>query len=744
MNFQKESPTILLAFGAGFCAVVLFMLIFYYQVDSDLIGTEIENISLTANQQQAAIDGSIKGHAANLKSMSKTLQIIGDDNNATAAYLQNLEKALSIDTIIVANDSGIGHLSNLTQVDVVDNESFQAAMQGETYVSKPTKSRFSGKEVLVAATPMRNARNEIVGAVIVEYSIEYITKTLIALVDEADEKGYSIILDRKANVITNTSYRDEYLSSFKDAEFEGGMSYEELIKNMNQRTHDGGGTIATFGDATYILEYRPINLRNWNLVVVSEDVSHTLIRDISEGIKYLLIAMTLSFLIFLVCTLLLKRKGVHDIERVAFSDDLTGLPNLVAFREQVKMVQKKYPEAQFVVQKMDIKGFKAINEMFGNDVGNTVLQKLAETIKTVDEETFVCARLGADEFIMFAGNGYLEQDDSAREAYEKYFRTLMPELSDHEFVFRYGRYVLEHPDEDVMEIINKANMAHHMAKVNKDKKICEYDDGFKKRVLRMAEITNKRKNAIEHNELKVYLQPKINIFSEKIYGAEALVRWIESDGKMIYPNEFIPLFEQNGFIVHVDIYILKRVCRQIKLWLQAGYKIVPISVNFSRMHLQNPNFVQELKTICDSYGDIRQYIEVELTESAATENVDDLARIFDELHEASFAIAIDDFGAGYSSLGMLKNFTVDCLKLDKSFFDENKDDSRGDVVVGGIIRIAKTLGMKIVAEGIETASQIDFLKSIQCEIVQGYYYAKPMPLSEFEQSYMREYENAEN
>ncbi len=744
MNFQKESPTTLLWFGAGFCAVVFFMFIFYHQIDNNLIETEVESISLTANQQQAAIDGSIKDHATNLKSMSRTLQIIGDNANAVTSYLQNIENTLNIDTIIVANDTGIGRLSNLTQVDVIDSEAFQAAMQGETYVSRPIKSRFSGKKVLVASTPMKNEQGKIVGAVLVEYSIDYITDTLIALVDEADEKGYSIILDRNANVITHTDYRDDNISSFKNAEYEDGLTYSKLVENIKQRKHEGGGAIATLEDGTYILEYRPIKLRNWTVVVVSEDVSHTLIRDISEAIKYILIAMTLSFLIFLVSTLLLKRKGVKDIEHVAFYDDLTGLPNLVYFREQVKILQKKYPDMKFVIQKMDIKDFKAINEMFGNDVGNLVLQRLADTIKTVEEATFVCAHIGADEFLMFAGNGYLEQDDKVREAYEQHFRTLMPELSEHEFVFRYGRYFLESADEDVMEIINKAHMAHHMAKVNKDKKTYEYDDCFKKRVLRMAEITNKRKNAIEHNEFKVYLQPKINIFSEKIYGAEALVRWIENDGKMIYPNEFIPLFEQNGFIVHVDIHILKCVCRQIKLWLQAGYKIVPISVNFSRMHLQNPNFVDELKAICDSYGDIRQYIEVELTESATTENVDDLAHVLKELHEAGFSIAIDDFGAGYSSLGMLKNFTVDCLKLDKSFFDENKDDSRGDIVVDGIIKIAKTLGMKIVAEGIETADQIEFLKSIKCEIVQGYYYAKPMPLSEFEQSYMREYENAAN
>ncbi len=741
MNFKNEKPTTLLWFGAGFFLVVLFMLFFYYHIDNELVETEVENIRLNANQQQAAIDGAIKAQVTNLNSMSRTLQIIANNEQATAEYLQNIEKNLGIDTVIVADDAGVGRLSNLRQVDVIDNEAYQWAMQGESYVTAPTQSRFSGKTVLIAATPMLSDKGTVVGAVLVEYSLEFITQTLISLVDEADEKGYSIILGKKGNIITSTSYRDEYTRPFRFAEFTNGLTYDALLKKIDHRKHEGGGTIATLDDAAYILEYRPINLRNWTVVVVSDDVSHTLIRNISDGIKYLLIVMAVSFFIFLAGTLLLKRKGLKDIEKVAFYDDLTGLPNLVHFREQAKALQKEFPDMKFVIQKMDIKDFKAINEMFGHDIGNLVLQKLAETLKTVEEKTFVCARVGADEFLMFAGNGYLEQDDAAREAYEQYFRTLLPELSDHEFVFRYGRYFLEPDDDDIMEIINKANMAHHMAKVNKDKKTYEYDDSFKKRVLRTAEITNKRKNAIDCNEFKVYLQPKMNIFTNKIYGAEALVRWIESDGSMVYPNEFIPLFEQNGFIVHVDIYILKRVCRQIKIWLQAGYKIVPISVNFSRMHLQNPNFVNELKGICDSYGDIRQYIEVELTESAATENLDDLAGILNDLHEAGFSIAIDDFGAGYSSLGMLKNFTVDCLKLDKSFFDENKDDSRGDVVVRGIIKIAQTLGMKIVAEGIETADQIEFLKSVQCEIVQGYFFAKPMPLSEFEQSYMGEFEN---
>ncbi len=739
MTFRNPPPSYFLYFGAGFIVVVLFIWLFYMHVNKELIATEVANVSLAANQQQAAINASVLGHASALKRMPTTLQIIWHDKDVLTNYLQNFEKTLGVDNVILADTHGIGQLSNLNKVDVTENKAFQAALEGKTHVTAPFFSKYTGKEVIAAATPMQSD-DAITGAVIIEFPLEYIKKTFISIVDQADATGYSLLVDKHGNVLASTHQKDKYFIPFQNDTFENGLTYKEHLQQLVDSASKTVSSILHSDTESRILEFRPIKLNDWSVIVVSDDVSSTLIRTISEGIKYLLVGIVLSFCFFLAVTMYLRHKGVKDIEKVAFYDELTGLPNLVYFKEKVKVFLKEHPDVQFAMQKMDIKNFKAINEMFGHEVGNLVIQTLAKTILASDDETFICARVDADEFIIFSKNASLAQDKKSKEAHEAHFKSLIPELAEHEFVFRYGRYVVENNADDIMEIINKTNMAHRMAKMNKEHKIYEYDENYKKRILRMAEITNKRKNAIKNNEFKVYLQPKMNIFAEKICGAEALVRWIEPDGTMIYPNEFIPLFEQNGFIVNVDMYILTRVCRQIKVWLQAGYAPVPISVNFSRMHLQNANFVQDLKNVCDSYGDIRQYIEVELTESAATENVDELERILNELHEAGFSVAIDDFGAGYSSLGMLKNFTVDCLKLDKSFFDEHEGDTRGNIVVRNIIRIAKTLGMKIVAEGIETAEQVEFLKSVQCEIVQGYYYGKPMPLSEFEQSYMGEYD----
>ncbi len=735
MNFTNENQRIFFWFGLSFILAALFMFLFFKDVHTKLEQTEIENIRLSAKQQQASINGFIATQAKNIASMSKSLLIIANNQEAVAEYLQILENNLGISSVIFANTHGIGRLSNFKQVDVVDSEAFQAALQGRVYATAPFQSRFTGKEVLAASSPIL-LEDKVVGVVIVEYSIEFINERLTKLVDEADEKGYTVVIDAEGHVVTSTSYKHEYFTPFSNATFQNSITYEELLKNIRTRNPHGGGTVVYMDGEKRILEYRPIALKNWSILVVSEDVSDTLIRHISDGIRYLLIAITISLFIFLATIMYLKRKGVHDIETVAFYDELTGLPNLVGFKELVRKALKENPQMPFIMQKVDMKNFKAINEMFGHDTGNVVIKKLAATLKHIDEPTLICARVGADEFFMFAQDTFFNKDETSTLAYETKFKLLIPELADHEFSFTYGRYIIESDEHDVFEMINKTTMAHHRAKILNDKKIYTYDDSLKKHVLRMAEINNKRKNGIENKEFKVFLQPKIHITKNKLHGAEALVRWIEPDGKMIYPDEFIPLFEKNGFIVHLDMYILQRVCRQIKLWLQAGYSLVPISVNFSRMHLQNPYFVQDIKNICDAYGNIRQYIEVELTESAATENIHEFSKILDDLHEAGFSVSIDDFGAGYSSLGMLKNFTVDALKLDKSFFDENKDDSRGDVVVKGIIKIARALDMNIVAEGIETADQIDFLKSVHCEIVQGYFYAKPMPLIEFEQSYL--------
>lgn len=219
----------------------------------------------------------------------------------------------------------------------------------------------------------------------------------------------------------------------------------------------------------------------------------------------------------------------------------------------------------------------------------------------------------------------------------------------------------------------------------------------------------------------------------KIGGAEALVRWMSSTEGMIYPDEFIPLFERNGFIVQLDLWVFDQVCTTIHTWLDRGLEPIKISVNCSRFHLRNPNFLNSYREICERNRIPAKYIEIELTENTVFENVELLTQTINEIHKMGFGCSMDDFGSGYSSLNLIQDIPVDTLKLDKIFFKNGiKDLQRTESVVKSIITMSKALSMQTVAEGVEERFHVDMLKRLGCSYIQGYYFARPMPIVEFE------------
>ncbi len=242
----------------------------------------------------------------------------------------------------------------------------------------------------------------------------------------------------------------------------------------------------------------------------------------------------------------------------------------------------------------------------------------------------------------------------------------------------------------------------------------------------------------EEKEFVVLLQPKFSTKDNHIVGAEALVRWVDSEGNMISPNQFIPQFEENGFILELDRYMIEYACSIIKDWDDKGYRKFPISVNFSQLNLKNPNFVEEISAIVRKHGISHEYIQIELAESTMIENKEILAQLFIDLKAAGFKISIDDFGSGFSSLGLLKDLKVDTLKLDKSLFNNSEDIVRADLVVEGLVKLAQSLSMYVVAEGVESLEQVEFLRAIDCDAIQGYCFARPMEVLTFEERYGEE------
>ncbi len=719
-----------------FLAVTFFVTIAYSTLAfNNTVNKELENSVRStlvdlANQQQLSLNRQLDNMLYNISSIAETLPIIGIDEAALLEYVDNKKRELNYETVLMIDKEGLAFTSTNEIVDVSQSDYFKAAILGENFATDIHLSDYVDKNVFTVAVPIY-VDGKIDGVLAVEYCENYMTSLLTTF---TDQRGLNLLLNERAEILLNTSSFEITFDAFKNAEFDNGVTFDSIVEDF--ANHESGSISYTLNGVKKLGEYRPININGWILFFeISEESLVDSVQEISNGMITISVLIIIFAFIVILYILISRSIASKALEKVAFYDDLTGLPNLVKFKRIVQTTLQNAPDKSYCMVKMDLVNFKAINEMFGFEEGDKVICAIAQTGENVEDTGFIQARVSNEEFMFFSEKHLFEKLEESSKGFEKKFKELLPHLSEHNFTFRYGRYFLKQGETDVNDIVNKTNIAHSLAKRDSSNNIWNYDEKFTQKVLRDTEIANKMHKALRNREFKVYLQPKYDVKSTEIVGAEALVRWIDESGKLLNPNEFIPLFEQNGFIVELDKYMLENVCEILKSWKETGKKCVPISVNFSRIHMRNKNFIQTLYNIVSSYDIQTKYIEIELTESTVMENEKELRVLLRELHDKGFLVSIDDFGSGYSSLGMLKNFKVDTLKLDRSFFVEienDNDQERANLVVESIVELAGNLGMYTVAEGIEEEYQQEFLRRINCNAAQGYYYAKPMPVADFE------------
>ncbi|HBG1678652.1 TPA: bifunctional diguanylate cyclase/phosphodiesterase, partial [Clostridioides difficile] len=397
-----------------------------------------------------------------------------------------------------------------------------------------------------------------------------------------------------------------------------------------------------------------------------------------------------------------------------------------------KLFAKNNPE-EYALFYIDVDKFKYINDMFGYDMGNDTLIHISNTIASELKEDEIFARVSADHFVLLIK--YKTDDDiktRLNNIYNKVQILSNPKINYYKLILDCGIYKISKSDNDINTIMDRANTARKTIKGGHKNSFAFYDKEMHKKILKEKEIENSMVDALNNGEFIVYFQPKYSLSDYQIIGAEALVRWDNPQKGLIPPIEFIPVFERNGFIVNIDFYVFEEVCKKIREWMDEGQKVVPISVNLSRMHFVNSNFIEKFKLIVDKYKIPTRLIELELTETAVLDNIEGLLDTMNNLKEKGFVISMDDFGTGYSSLNLLKELPVDILKLDRAFFTEKDESNNEKIVISNVIKMAKELKMKVISEGVETISQVEFLKQIGCDMVQGYLFSKPMPVKEFE------------
>ncbi len=718
------------------CILLLFVAIsfgtFTYSnsISEGLTASTLSTLSESASQQQLNFDDALNSELDMLESISNTLVIFGYNEQTILDYLTSLEDFHRFSDLSVVDYNGVGIMKDGTIINISESDYFKEAFMGNQFISEPMISEYSNKPVIVLSAPIIEY-GEIVGVVSAEYNLQLLSEILLPTFNG---QGTTIVFSQDGVVVASTdpSHLGNITNLFSSGESAVFSNESEEFTYQEDILSGGSGTLDYYmADLHRIAEYRPTSHNNWVVLLgVPSEVILGEADSISTGVTIFNIFVILVSAILLFVILLIRRNSMRGIEKAAYYDDLTGLRNLVKFKIDATELLVKNPETIFSIIKLDVINFKVINEIFSFEVGNQLICAMADVSREISYTPFICARVGTDEFLIISIEKFGKDFDGNIPVFTEMFRKKVPNIAKHNIDFRHGRYYTELGETDINSIIDKVTLAHSFSKAHKTAEICDYNDQFRLRILKTAEITNKMEKAMENREFKVYLQPKYRLTDNKMVGAEALVRWIEDDGNMIYPNDFIPIFEQNGFIVNLDKYMLKSVCEVVRGWIDNGRTPVPVSVNFSRLHLENPSFVEEITAITDEANVPRDSIEIELTESTIIDNEETLVSVLEQLHANGFKLSMDDFGTGYSSLGMLKNLNVDVIKLDRSFFDNLKSEDRGKKVVESMVDMAQRLDIETVAEGVETPEHVEFLKSIDCEIGQGYFYAKPMPALE--------------
>ncbi|MFW5631728.1 MAG: putative bifunctional diguanylate cyclase/phosphodiesterase, partial [Acetivibrio ethanolgignens] len=430
----------------------------------------------------------------------------------------------------------------------------------------------------------------------------------------------------------------------------------------------------------------------------------------------------------------LHRKEVY-YRQLVMKDDLTGVWNRNKFIKEAERLLNHNKNKEYYLISTDVDKFNYINDTFGYSTGDEVLREEADQFARIFENQGIYARIAADEFVGIVENDGIECEKLLTRKLQE-FEANMHEYSNHYFrlQIKIGICKIERRDSEarITEYIDRTNIAKKQIKGNLNQIIAYFDDETAKRSALENEIESKMEKALENGEFCVYYQPKYNLQTEVIEGAEALVRWIDPDKGMIGPDLFIPLFEKNGFIIRLDFYVYEEVCRHLQKWIKEGRRVVPVSVNVSRAHLGTPNFIPDMIALLKKYEIPVKLVELELTESVFSDDEETMKRIVMTLKNIGFRISIDDFGSGYSSLNLLKQIPADVLKIDRGFLEEVEESIKSKIIIAQVVSMARKINMHTVCEGVETKKQADFLREIHCEVAQGYLFSKPLPLPEFE------------
>ena len=722
-----------------------------------LIGGFISSFKLKdilVNQQKIYIveiaQRAAKDFTTHLQREMKTLQAIShvfDDFYSYSSLddylliLEDINKYNAFEHIgLIFVNSDTAYFENGEKIDnFLSQNVIYKAINGESTVSNLMLDPLTEQPVIVYTTPfVVNGKTE---------AILFATQTLEAIHKELEKykvsgEGFVVVLNKKDQVIIDTATDSPLIKQNLEKILSLNMTKGELIYAdfLNSLNNDNTGILEYIVKKTKehrllsFVKISVLGLEDWHLLfVVPSKVVTVLQRKIFLASLSFCFALLISFVIILILVEKKERQQKKEIYDTAFKDPVTGSYNMARFRTETENILQENLDQNFALVILDIDKFKLINDLYGFRQGDLVLNHISNVLaeNTDKNKNEIYGRLLGDTFLLLI-NYKEEKEINAR--LEKIYQAIKNcyAITDINYTIStyFGVYKIME-DLPFFLMLDRANLAKKTAKENSNKKYVFYNDNSFKDVLLKKEIENNMQQALKDEEFKLYFQPKCAFDKNKICSAEILVRWETKKRGQITPDRFIPVFENNGFIIKLDFYVLEQALKYLRAWLDEGLKPCKLSINFSRLHLREELTIPKIKILLDFYKVPAELIELEITESAVMNNTPEVKKFIEALHNLGISVAMDDFGSGFSSLNVLKDLPFDTLKIDKEFLRDLGKNPRTSNVLKGIITMLKNMKTSIVAEGVETEEQVQFLSALNCDLAQGFLYYKPLATEDF-------------
>lgn len=548
-----------------------------------------------------------------------------------------------------------------------------------------------------------------------------------------NNEGNTCILNQSGEVIIKPVPKD-FNELIRETDYVASDEWAKEIKQNLRENRSGQVTLSTNSGRDILLHYQPLTVTGWFIATtVPKDTLSSEVDSLSSRFFYLMLGVVSLFCILLLIFIVSQNRYQNKIENISFTDPVTGGNSNIHFLLATQTLLQKNASKTYALLSLNLRKFGLLNNFLGRSHGDDVLRQVYHILNdNADATQEMVARGEGTTFYLFWQNQSEEQIQQRLDVIAQQIAPLGSPLGS--LRMDVGIFYLSNGLCSIAEAEEAADIARKNAEKSHLNAYTFYSEAIRSRQYAEATLLYQLEKALDNNQLTIHLQPKIRTKDRKIAGAEALVRWYHPEQGFISPAIFIPLCEENGLIRQLDLFVFEQVCKCLAEWQQKGLPLLPISVNVSRQHFKNPHFLDDYQKILHRWQVPAQKIELEITESImfSSEEICHLTDFISEIHNIGFTCSLDDFGSGYSALGILQSIQIDCLKLDRQFFADAFQTANTKAVIETIMQLAQKLGIATVAEGVEKEEQVLFLTSIGCDLIQGYYFFPPLAQKQFE------------